>query len=1342
MAEDLMSTQTGGYGETIQSAPEATPTPEQFNVQLPPAEQTQQTAPETTPQPTPPSQEGVPTENVTAQVDVAQQDIPQEPPVTPEQPPIQEQPPLDVAESEVKFSGMTSDGEVIFDPSQVKAVEDKPLDFDDQLEYTEKSPTQTEDGEVILGMGPQDESEAVNEVYSGSNVKLRGSRVISFKQDGDPDKPKKPKSDGFYRYAGQPDSIYKKSNGDWYKSTDGGDNYFKIAKGDVDRRIDILEAEATKYSNPTAKASALATKMVGNLGKFNLPNQMVTAGGSTTVAKNISFDDLVKPNVGTETDRYNKDGTLNFNYNAKVATMAPENKAIYDASKKADGLYKFSGREDALYKKEGANWYIDLSGTGDKFEWIDSETPEGKKRIQTLQSQAVPAATYATLKTVLTKVPDASTLGKIQNPFELIDVSNEINTLNQIVESDQLKSVFDQGKNFVDTEIMNFTKDNLTKDQKENLIALQADINEIIGDGSYSDLKAKKVAELLANGQQFFDDAVAINEKVNRAYSAGISIDRLNYENKKKTFAQDFDQKTSSEADMYAAKLFQDVRWMSDFVLENVDAGNLKINPETGAFTFTENASEAERKYIDTKLSEYLKRYEGIQSQRFAEVKDKIYEDKAKLSDIRANIEVLNDQLEQARRSGDTGWASQISGAIKLEKQKISALQKSISDNENMSNTLFLTNPKKVVQSVAGLETASSRAAFEATPKGLTPKQRFDLYYENLQKKNQEIAKRNNINYASLDRFDMRLKDLLDYDDFYSLSDAEQEFLKNKATLNALKSLYYNNDTGYTGSTAGFWNSFVNGYARALQPKTSAADGYQSEKEKLKVVDMAIEEIGFADEDFVTPDAVEKIKEQSVIDFWSKESLGSMVGTSGAYMQMITLASETPGFALKVLANGEKLITGAKTITQAEKYAQGLVKAYDAALDTTKFGRFIKAPIQEGINFQLASEEFNDPDNQLNFLSGLSGGVFGEGFAAIAQKMGAAKAGNYIASIFGNQTDAAVKTLTRVGKMASRGFGELPSETGEELANIYMSSDNFQQMMEKASESYGSFDKIQQFVISTLILGTAFGVASPKSSKEAYNSMPEDKRKQVNALLADLKSDMNKGQQAANNYAETMLNREDSKTKAEENDKENKPRVSGEERVGEKPVETQLVDESGKEAPSPSGVVQEEPGKTEEVTPVEPSGKTGELKSDEDVASKINQAVEENAGLKDVLMSLIGYDPSAKGPKTSKIAQPKGFDSEEIAFLYNEAKADGSNPELVKAIEDIIMPTTQQMSYADALNELQTIKDIKNPTAKRKAIEEFDAKYDGQYKRMSKIDTNFGSIVRNLKKNNLINIDC
>lgn len=375
MAEDLMSTQTGGYGETIQSAPEATPTPEQFNVQLPPAEQTQQPAPQATPQPTPPAQEGVPTENVTAQIDVAQQDVPQEPPVT-QEPPITET----ATEPEVRMSGLTSSGEVILNLDQQKQPEEKPLDFNDELEYTEKEPTQTSSGEIILGMGPQDESEAVNEVYSGSTVKLKGSRVISFKQDGDPDKPKKPKSDGFYRYAGQPDSIYKKSDGDWYKSTDGGDNYFKIAKGDVDRRIDILEAEATKYSNPTAKASALATKMVGNLGKFNLPNQMVTAGGSTTVSKNVSFDDLVKPNVGTETDRYNKDGTLNFNYNAKVATMAPENKAIYDASKKADGLYKFSGREDALIKKMdqiGTSIYpvqeISLSGLIQKLRKVKRE---------------------------------------------------------------------------------------------------------------------------------------------------------------------------------------------------------------------------------------------------------------------------------------------------------------------------------------------------------------------------------------------------------------------------------------------------------------------------------------------------------------------------------------------------------------------------------------------------------------------------------------------------------------------------------------------------------------------------------------------------------------------------------------------------------------------------------------------------------------------------------------------------------------------------------------------------------------------------------------------------------
>ena len=1264
MAEDLMSTQTGGYGETIQSAPEVTPTPEQFNVQLPTSEPQQpaaepQVQAEQPPQPTPTEP---PVNQVTNQVDVAQTDVPQEPPVNQ---PIKDPATQDVEPAPIVVTS-TIDGEMIFDPASLqKQEEKKPLDFDDQLEYTEKGPSSTDDGEVIMNFDAEADDESLNEVYSGSTVKLKGSRVFSIKTDGDPDKPKKPKRDGFYKYPGQPDSIYEKRDGEWYKSTDGGDNYFKIEKGDVEKRTAILEAEATKFVDPKKSTSNILSSTQGNLGKFNLPNTMVTAGGNPLVSKNIQFSDLTKSNVGSETDRYNKDGTLNFNYNREVAQMAPENKAIYQAAKneKPDGIYRFPGREDALYKKEGKNWYIDLSNTGDKFEWIDTETPKGKERVGNLQAQAVPATTYAQLK--LMQI-DASKLGTTDGFLDLLDVGEEIGKINEITQSDKLKTIFDQGQNFVDTEIMNFAKDNLTKDQKENLVALQGEINQIIGDGSYSDLKAKKIAELLSDGEQFFEDAVATNDKVNKAYSAGISLDRLTYENKKKTFAQDFDQKTMSEADMYAAKLFQDVRWMSDFVIENVDAGNLKINPQTGAIEFTEGASPAERKYIDSRLSELVKRYEGIQDQRFAEVKDQILSDKSEMSDIKVNIDLLNDQLAEARKAGDYAWASEISGAIKSEKQKMSALQKKINDSENLSNTLFLTNPKKIIDNVAGLQTNSSKAAFESIPKNLSPKQRFDLYYEALQAKNQQIAKRNNINYQSLDRFDMRFKDLLDWGEFYSLSKAEQEYLKNKATINALKPLYYNNDTGYTGATTGFWESFVNDYAKALQPKTSAADGYQSEADKSQIISRFIADEGFNENDVVTPDAIEKIKERSVVDFWSRESFGSMFGTSGAYMQMIMLAAETPGFALRSIAAAEKLITGAKTVTDAEKYAKGLVDAYDAAMSTTKLGRFLKPVIKEGTNFELAGDLFNKPD--LNFVSGAAGGALGEGVSVLAKKMGASKLGNYVSGIFGDQAEEAFKVLERVGRLSARGFGEVPTETAEELANIYVNSSNFQEMMSKASESFGSFDKIQQFVISSFILGSAFGVASTFSAKKAYETMPEDKRKQVDQVLSQLKSDMNKGQQAANNYADTMTQREDVKEKVDKDDKENKPGVSGEERVGEKPVEEQPVTEGGKETPSPSGVVQEEQVQVEEVTPKE------ELTPEQEVVAETNAPLEP--------------------------------------------------------------------SESDMFNDLQSISEIKNPAEKRRAIEEFNAKYDGQYKRMSKIDTNFGSIVRNLKKNNLINIDC
>ena len=46
MAEDLMNTQTGGEGQTIQLQDENQPTPEQFNVNIKPQQQAQKQQPQ------------------------------------------------------------------------------------------------------------------------------------------------------------------------------------------------------------------------------------------------------------------------------------------------------------------------------------------------------------------------------------------------------------------------------------------------------------------------------------------------------------------------------------------------------------------------------------------------------------------------------------------------------------------------------------------------------------------------------------------------------------------------------------------------------------------------------------------------------------------------------------------------------------------------------------------------------------------------------------------------------------------------------------------------------------------------------------------------------------------------------------------------------------------------------------------------------------------------------------------------------------------------------------------------------------------------------------------------
>jgi len=1408
-----MSTQTGGEGETIQAESTINVDPQQFNVDIPAQQQEQPQVQQEQPQQAPVSEEVQSAEVQQEQPQVQQvnpyeelglQDAGVELPeyVTAQEMEISK--PTDevlvdsveLPDSNSTFHSETADGEIIIDPSVSLSTDQPAPDANDKFEYQEDNSGTTIDGEIIIDSSlPEVNSEekAIDQEYKDTPISIKNNKVLINKPSdggddgGKPKKPKQPKKDGIYKLSWQPEAVFKKEGNAWYKSLDEGKSYFKIDKGDVKKRYEVLESQAELApSKQLAAAEAVVKPTYGNI-KGKVADSDVTMGGNKSVSKNITYRDLTKPKIGTETDRYNKDGTVNFNYNPDVAEASPAAQALIKKSQEGreDGYYTFPDRNDAIFKKEKGEWYVDITKTGKEFKPLTGENIPAREKV--LEARAIPRVEAIVNLVSTPSVKSVVKSFETGKPALIIENQNAIQALNanadlnKVIEADQtatyLKSSFEDALNFTETAIHDQVKDKLTNDQKENLVSLQKDIKEIIGDGEYTDIKARKVAELLKSGEQFFDDSMKVNEVVNEAYSAGVSIDRLNFEKKQKSFEQDFDLKASTESDRIGYEMFQALSGMTDFILENADMGKINIDKNTGAYSFSDKVSLRERQYIESKLKGYLDEYENVQSQRYAEVREDIENNKGQKKITETNIARLKGQLNSQEVKSNPDLYRKTQEMLKTEQNKLSYLDKMISDKQLSSNTVFLTEPKKVAQSVAGTITESAKSSFKSVPKGLGPKQKFDLFYQNLEEKNKQLAIDNNINYSGLNLIAMRTKDILDWRGFYSLNSAEKEYLKNKATLNSLKSLYYNNDNGFTADSAGFWESFVNGFSNMLMPTMSAADGYQLETEKSQIIGQTLKEQGFNTDDFATPETLQKIKDRQTTDFWSKESFGKMTGTSVAFMSVLVATSELPGAALKSIATAEKLIVGAKDIAQVTKLANGIQSTYNEVLGLTKFGRFLKPAIQEGINFEIAGTVVQSAKDELDFTNGLIGGVFGEAFAAAMGKMEKTQMINYVQAIFGDKTSLAVDAIKKTGRLASRGIGETAQETGEELGSIYSQSDSFKELMANANKSFGTFDKVQEFVIASFILGTAFGVVQGSKPKEVYDNLPANKRRQVDDLLSSIQSDVNTAQNATSEYADDKLEEQENRNKAEANDKEDKKGVSGEEREGEKPEQAESITETSQEEVSPSGVVQEEQTVTSpegtvtteetlspETTEVPNMGATTEEtvvvetpKTAEEISSDIESATADNPGVMDkikaTLGGLIDFDKGTKRNRNTKIGGKVKQESESstIADLYLQAKEDGSNPALVNEIEKITMPKTelsadieqmQNQAELNAFDELSNIDEISNRADRKAAIAAFDEKHSGQYKRMSKIHSNFASIARNLIKSELLLKDC
>lgn len=1260
MAEDLMNTQTGGPGETIQLQPEVQTTPEQFDVKInPPVDS--EPPPRAVTVPTQEESKILPTQTPVIEEPISMTDEqPIEPPVTSEEvaevslsddadtrsaiqdlgiPTEAPTMPSQVEEpAELDLSGYTIDGAeqaVNIIPVEEEEVQTTPnFESIDLSKYTIDGVQQAVDPEL------KKQEKAIKNQYANTRVTVDEQGKVKVQPK--PKQPAKEMDGELYTYKERPGVMYKrKGENDWYIDTKGNGNFVKITKN-AKSRIAELEKNAVKVGTEKPKVLKDINKnlslTVGNVVKDFTEYDMLTSGGDPIVTKGLNFGQLTKSNKPTKTDMYTNSGQINFNYDPEYAKASKEQRALLDVQEsKPEGLYRFPG-SDALYEKKGDSWFKDSSGTGKNFKKLSKG--DVAKRTAALESKAVPTNEYTVAFNVAANVAKTKKFKPEIKPADLT-----------LVDEVKEKYTFDEAKNFAEKDLVQMFARNNTFSGKQltDMLELQKQAKQIIGDGKYDPIKGKAIEGLMGDLNEYFDQAKIINEKINSAYSKDMSLDRYNLEEKRKDYVDLLDVSGSTnDFQDYAKQTFESTLKMADFIQDAVDDGKMMYDREKGGFKFSTNTTKTERAYYEKKLGEYLSEHKKILGTRFESINEEITdlkgtmrENLVKISSIKGKMSKLNSDSPEYKELSKELWS------LTSENKQIN---KDIANKQSLKSTVFHTEPKKLAASLK--PTTSASVIFNALPENLSSKQKFDLFYKQLINKNNRLEKENNIDGKSLSgKLSQYGREMLDWGGYFSLSDAEKEWLNNKAMLNQLSPLYFNNDFGFTETSGGFYNTIVNGMGALFTPKASKAAGYINQSEAANTIMNALAEQGFNKDDIVDANYLKALKDKSNVDFWSRENFGTMLGTTLGIIVPLIVTKKIPSTSLRVASRLENLVTKTKNAENLALFMTRAENVFDSTLKATKYGKYLVNPIKTGLEFEATGRVFKSTQDEMYFLSGLAGGIASEGFAAIASKLPTNKVYGYMKSMFGSQTDKAVNVIKKIGELNARGLTETAEEFGNELANIYTDELRTKGFFDEVKARFGDLDIVQEFAISTYIMGTAFEVVDSDKKRAAYESLSPEKKAQVDEVLNAVREDMQSAEDKVDEYVDEQTEEVDRKqefekepqkeaktndlgeiefdaenikeasegrpsvvaeskeepssftepidlTKLEEDAEKDQAGIPSEERKGEEPIETEPVAETGKEEVSPSGVVQEEQEK------VKPNIKS---KSDEELEKRYSE---------------------------------------------------------------------------------------------------------------------------------------
>lgn len=739
---------------------------------------------------------------------------------------------------------------------------------------------------------------------------------------------------------------------------------------------------------------------------------------------------------------------------------------------------------------------------------------------------------------------------------ELIKDREEIAKIN-LEENQELLDNFASA----DLESWNERGGNLSDEQMEDLKEMQHSLSK---SPIWTPLMGWEIIDDIKN---FISTSADINNEMALAYDRGEDLTTLVLENKKVLFEESKHLLTPQVVNTFKATMK-----MVEFLSIYVDSGKVTIDKITGRYDISDKVGDIERAKIEETLKGLIENYQDVKSNLYSENMDEVMAKQSEIRGLEAAIANFNRVIKANGGTLDELGARSIDD-ISL---KIIELRNDIREIQGNENTVLLNDPNAIVSRVASSSTASSRHIMKALPSNITPKQKFDLFYENLTKKNEELAEKHDISQSYWDRTGEKLRDVLDWEYLgYDLEPYEIEFYKNAATLQQTSSLYFNNDWGITEESAGFWESFHNSLISTFAPVTSGANGYYNETTIAASEARALQQQGFTEEDFADGMTYDKLFDRMDVDFLTFESAGSMLGATSA-MMFAMVASGPAGTGLIKLGKGvtnlmkkyEKLDNVTDFVADLKRVEQ----AYQKTMKASKLGRFINQTATQGAKMQWSGMVFNQ-DDQLNFASGMGGAIAGKGFEAVFRKMPPSQVVAWIGGFFGSNTDRAVAMIKRMGQQTTtlraahyRGLGEMPEEFAQELIQIYNDELRTRGFWDEVGVRYGKLSDLGELLAASYILGAGIGTVMSSTQQDIIDTLPPGELAVIQEIAREGLSSMANANADADIAAERIVNNEEARNSVKDT-KNKKPTIDSETKEEDGPkgrIYGKLVYEDGK----------------------------------------------------------------------------------------------------------------------------------------------------------------------------------